>query len=340
MQKLTIISNESIFNDENNFYCDNIDLKSTPEGLSKKFNITLIGRKSKIQRSHSIKLKKIISCSNIISFLFIIFNSLKKNNSKYLIISISPYTFLACILIRLFGKRPIVYLRSDGYQEYLSILGFIGPFIYHFMYFVVSRITFLVSCTNQILRGKNGKLVFPSQLSPIWFQNFKKVNSDEIKLLYVGRLRKEKGIFSLMKMINNSKMKLKLTIVGAEKNNNNSNINENITVFEIQNDMLKLIKFYDEHNIFILPSYTEGYPMVLLEALSRLRPVIIFKDIEHVVDGKKGIFVAERNLDSLIKTINFIKENYKRIQEEMKTNKLPTKNEFLEKFINIILLMK
>ena len=35
--------------------------------------------------------------------------------------------------------------------------------------------------------------------------------------------------------------------------------------------------------------------MVLLEALARRRPVIIFEEIEHVIGDKKGIFVAKRN---------------------------------------------
>ena len=76
--------------------------------------------------------------------------------------------------------------------------------------------------------------------------------------------------------------------------------------------------------------------MVLLEALARLRPVIVFKDIEHVIEDKKGIFVAERKIESLVEKIEFIKKNYEGIQEEMKKNKLPTKQEFLESLINII----
>ena len=57
---------------------------------------------------------------------------------------------------------------------------------------------------------------------------------------------------------------------------------------------LKLIKYYDDHNIFILPSFTEGYPMVLLESLARRRPVIVFEDIKHVVGDKKHRNTLER----------------------------------------------
>ena len=70
--------------------------------------------------------------------------------------------------------------------------------------------------------------------------------------------------------------------------------------------------------------------MVLLEALSRLRPVIIFPEIEHVVGNKKGIFVAERNYKSFAERVDYIIKNYTHIQSEMKKNDLPTKNKFLQ----------
>ena len=47
MKKLFIISNESILSNENNFFCDNIDLKIISEGLKDKFEVKIIARKSK-----------------------------------------------------------------------------------------------------------------------------------------------------------------------------------------------------------------------------------------------------------------------------------------------------
>ena len=69
MEKLFIISNESIFNYEGNFFCDNIDLKSTPEGLTNNFEVNLIGRKSKKIRSHKINIKNIKIYRNIFIFI-------------------------------------------------------------------------------------------------------------------------------------------------------------------------------------------------------------------------------------------------------------------------------
>ena len=53
MEKLYIISNESIFEDATNSFCDNLDMKSIPEGLSKYFDVNIIARKSKLKRFHS-----------------------------------------------------------------------------------------------------------------------------------------------------------------------------------------------------------------------------------------------------------------------------------------------
>ncbi len=337
MEKLFIISNESIFNYEGKFFCDNIDMKSTPEGLNDKFEVNIIARRSNKIRSHKINLKNIKIFKNIFSYLFEILNVGRKNNSKYLIISISPFTTMACIMLALFKKKPNVYLRSDGYGEYKSIFGFLGPLIYHIMFFIVGRISNLISCREYILYGKRGSVVRPSQLTNKWLSNQKTTQLDKIKLLYVGRIKVEKGIFSLLKILKKIDQNITLSIVGAEKNANKNISQDNVNVYEIENNEDNLIKFYDDHNIFILPSLTEGHPMSLLESLARLRPVIIFKEIEHVVGDKKGIFVADRNKKSLLQNIQYIKSNYENIQRDMKKNKLPLKENFLKQIGKLIL---
>ena len=102
--KLTIISNESISTDKGIFCCDNIELKSIPEGLSKNYEVLNIGRKSKVKRSFKINLIRTFAASNIFDFLFSIFKTFKNKETKYLLISISPYTFFASLLLIIFRK--------------------------------------------------------------------------------------------------------------------------------------------------------------------------------------------------------------------------------------------
>jgi glycosyltransferase involved in cell wall biosynthesis len=336
MKKLFIISNESVFESENKYFCDNLDMKSTPEGLDSSFEVNIIARKSKKTRFHEINIKNIISTTSVFSFLKEVIKTSRVDDSKYLIISISPYTFLACIFLRLFRKKPIVYLRSDGYEEYKVIFGFVGSIIYHLMFTVTTKISHLISCRKYILRKKEGNIVLPSQLDENWLSNTINANLDKIKLLYVGRIKIEKGIFSLLDIIKNNN-EIELSIVGSEKNLSHNINQKNVSIYKVESSKQRLIKFYDDHNIFILPSFTEGHPMALLEALARKRPVIVFEEIKHVIGNKKGIFVSKRNSDNLIETINHIKKNYKEIIEKMSENNLPTNKDFIKEFRNLIL---
>ena len=207
--------------------------------------------------------------------------------------------------------------------------------IYHFMFVIVTSVSNLISCRSYILNGKKGKIVNPSQLDSTWLRQPKKLEIKSFKLLYVGRIRVEKGIYFLANLIKN-KRNISLTIAGAEKNTSYKINQSNVKILTNQSNKLKLIKCYDDHNIFILPSYTEGYPMVLLEALARRKPVIIFDEIKHVIGDKKGIFISKRNFMNLFSTLNNIKKNYKKIQKDMKKNKLSTNKEFIEQFVKSI----
>ena len=328
-KKLFIFSNESIYCQGSKFFCDNLDLKSTPEGLNKKFEVNLFGRRSPKIRAHEIKINKIKIFKNIFSYIAAVISAAKNEDAKYLVISISPYTFIISLYIRLLGKTPIVYLRSDGYEEYNAILGKIGRIIYHVMFIITSVISNLISCRRFILKEKKGKVISPSQLDSIWLRKPKMSEIKIFRLLYVGRIRIEKGIFSLVNLIKNRKNIL-LTIIGAEKETTYSINQSNVKIKPTQHNKIKLIKSYDDHYIFVLPSFTEGHPMVLLEALARRRPVIIFEEIKHVIGDKKGIFVSKRNFLSFQSTLNQIKKNYKNIQKEMRKNKLPTNKDFID----------
>ena len=333
--KLFIISNESIYIDKNNrFFCDNLDLKSIPEGLSKYFEVNIIGRYSNKKRTKKIELKKINVYKNIFAYLYCIFKKFNKQKSKYLIISLSPYTFLASILLKLFLKRHFIYLRSDGYEEYKSILGNLGKLIYHLMFSISVFRANLIACREHLLRKNKGNIVNPSQLNDNWFKDQKEINQQTIKLLYVGRIRVEKGIFSLAEILKDKDYNL--TIVTPELDIGLKEKNKNINIISFENYNDSIIKFYDEHSIFILPSYTEAHPQVLDESLARLRPVIVFNEIKHVKRDREGVFVCERNFQSLKKTINYITNNYQKIVDKIKGNKLPTKKNFIDELKNIL----
>ena len=86
-------------------------------------------------------------------------------------------------------------------------------------------------------------LIFPSRLDDQWQQNQKKVSLDKIRLLYVGRLNPEKGIYEFLKMFDQIKLNAELSIVG---NANNSKIlNKNVNLLGYVSDPQSLINIYE-----------------------------------------------------------------------------------------------
>jgi len=334
-KKLFLITNESIYVDKkNNFFCDNIDIKSIPENLNKYSEVNLIGRYSKIDRSKKININNIRIFKNIFTYLFYIYQSFKQNDVRYLIVSLSPYTFMASLLFKLFFKKHFIYLRSDGFEEYKATLGYLGSIIYYFIFKIGIINSNLIACREHLLKKNNGTIVNPSQLKKKWFEEIKVINTKKLNFLYVGRLRAEKGIFSLIEIVERSNFNL--TIVTSEKNVKLKKDYKNINLINFENYNDEIIKFYDQHNIFILPSYTEAHPQVLDEALARNRPVIVFKEISHVKRDREGVFVCERNLKSLENTVNYINSNYENILIKIKKNKLPTLEKFIDQLSNIL----
>ena len=334
-KNLIIINNEKITKDENKFYCDNVDIKTIPEELNDRFNVTLIARGSNIKKPHQVSSEKIYTSYNIFTFFINIIKTFKKNEARYLIISITPYTFVAYLLLFFFRKKVFVYLRSNGYEEYKAIFGFIGPIIYYFMFKIVTFKSIIISCQERLFKKEKSKLVFPSELNSIWFENNQEAFLDKPRLLYIGRVKVEKGIFSLLKIFKNLNIDAYLSVVGK------TDSEEEISTDKVEYighgyDASELIGIYDHHNIFILPSFTEAHPKVIDESLARIRPVIIFEDIKHIVQNRKGIFVSKRNAESLSETINYILKNYVEIQENIRKNKLPTKKEFIAQLFDIL----
>jgi hypothetical protein len=146
MRKLNIIMNERIYKDQYSFYSENIDCKSIVEGLKEKFETRLFARKTVLKKNNKLQFNCIFLSNNIFIYLFRIFLSLKnKSDSIYLIISITPYTFFAYLILFFFSNKIFLYLRSDGFKEYSSILGSRWVFLYSLMFYIVTKKSKIIS---------------------------------------------------------------------------------------------------------------------------------------------------------------------------------------------------
>jgi glycosyltransferase involved in cell wall biosynthesis len=328
---ILVISNDKLFLKDDRVssnFNDTINIIGALIGFK---SISFLSRFSKKDNNFSITNKK----KNFLKFP--LFDFFKIQKYKILMISITPFNFLTFLIIKTLNKKVngYVYLRSDGHLEYFYKYGTIGLIFYKVIFNYITNYLAIISVSKHLTGLKNKYfLINPSEIEAIWYKKRTTPKLNFPRLLYLGRFKKEKGVFSLLKIVKLINNNFRLNIVGSKKI---ISIGKKINLYDETSSLKKIIKFYDNCNIFVLPSYTEGAPKVILESLARYRPIIVFSEIKHVKSKFKGIFVSKRNYKNFKKKIDFIINNYQKIINDIKKNKIPSKSQFQKKLRKIIL---
>lgn len=134
-----------------------------------------------------------------------------------------------------------------------------------------------------------------------------------LQLLFVGRVAPVKGLRVLLKGIEKLRDEfpgLRLTLVGdgpdrAEIEAAAAPLGDHVhfTGYLSQEDVSRAMHACD---IFVLPSFAEGVPVVLMEAMASGRPVVATQVAgvgELVQDGENGLLVLPGDVESLVEAI-------------------------------------
>jgi glycosyltransferase involved in cell wall biosynthesis len=136
---------------------------------------------------------------------------------------------------------------------------------------------------------------------------------------FVGRLVNDKGVNELLdawQKIKDAYDNVKLLLVGpyeerdsiSEKARSIIDKSESIISAGLQSN---IVPFYEVMDVFILPSYREGFPTVVLEASAMQLPVITTAKtgcIDSIINGRTGIF-TEINAEGIFNAIKYYLEN-------------------------------
>jgi glycosyltransferase involved in cell wall biosynthesis len=135
------------------------------------------------------------------------------------------------------------------------------------------------------------------------------VSSDKHLVLYIGRLRPVKGVkygieaFSKA-LSQNPGLHMALAGEGAQREELQAlvgtlGISDNVSFLGVRNDLPKLLAAADS---VLMPSLTEGFPRVAVEAMAASKPVIATEVggvPEAITHGESGILVQPRDIDSM-----------------------------------------
>ncbi len=145
-----------------------------------------------------------------------------------------------------------------------------------------------------------------------------------VHFLFMGRYGQRKGVFDLIEAVKQANNKhIKLSLYG------------DAAIYEVQalvnqyqlSDQIQVgqwIAGKEKHQVFleadalVLPSYNEGLPMAILEALSYGLPVIstpVGGIAEAVQNNQNGFLIQPGDIDALAETLLFFVNNPARIKE-------------------------
>lgn len=143
-------------------------------------------------------------------------------------------------------------------------------------------------------------------------------------LLFVGRITFGKGLHVLMAALNYLKNPIRLVIIGPsdwdinyyrdlerqiEKENRKG---KHEVRYLGPMDQADIVKWYQKASIFVLPSFGEGFGIVILEAFSCETPVVassVGGIIEIVENHRNGLLVPPNNPLELAEAIQYLLDN-------------------------------
>ena len=135
------------------------------------------------------------------------------------------------------------------------------------------------------------------------------------QIIYAGRLSKEKGTETLLKICNNLNHDIDLLIIGdgpeQEKFQNVQLKNNNVHYLGFQNHE-KTISLIKGSDILIQPSLSEGISTTLLEAMACKTCIIasnVGGNLELIKNQENGILIEPTNNELFIKSINKLIED-------------------------------
>lgn len=151
-----------------------------------------------------------------------------------------------------------------------------------------------------------------------------------LNLLFVGRVMKDKGIEELIlaseKLVAEMKIDLNVQIVGTI-NDSYKDFLESLhsTAIRIKFHGFvpygpQLFSFYREADIFVLPSYHEGFPHSIWEAAAMNTPVVTCPvgGIPGIVNEGEVTFCQSRSVDSLTASLKKVIDNWEVAMEKNK----------------------
>ncbi len=156
-------------------------------------------------------------------------------------------------------------------------------------------------------------------------QQIRRKSKSDFNIIFVGKICESKGIYELVKIIKSISLRktdINFTIIGSgDKLNFLYNELSNYDNVSIKGQVThsQLIDNYFNSDVILLPSYSEGLPLVIVEAMkARIVPICndIFSGINEIIaDNETGFKVTDNEIEKYVEIILNLYNNRKKTEE-------------------------
>jgi glycosyltransferase involved in cell wall biosynthesis len=290
-----------------------------------------------------LKITRKFDLFNDIKSIFKLFFQIRKHNFD-IVIGHTPKgglismvaSYFANTKKRIYFRHGLMFETSKGFKRYILITiekltGLLATDVIcvsNSVLEVSNKLNLSSPTKNKILNlgTCNGvdsiKKFNPNKISFNFKKNLKKqhnISENDIVIGFVGRIVKDKGIEELIvawKNIILSYTNIKLFLVGPFETRDSIDlsiqeyiINEKSIIYV--GEQSDTVLYYSTFDIFILPSYREGFPTVVLEASSMQLPVITTKNtgcIDSIQENITGIY-CDISSNTIINSLKYYIDN-------------------------------
>ncbi|MDO6450497.1 glycosyltransferase family 4 protein [Oceanobacillus profundus] len=293
---------------------------------------------------HEVNIDRKINLKSNIKSIRDIYNIMRKENYDIVHVHTPVASIIGRLAAKLAGVKNIIYtahgyyfhegMSKRSYNFFYRIEKYFAKFATDYL-LLQSREDYELSLNHRfkepgrIIRLGNGVDIYnkfnPDKISAEIIFELKKrfdIKKEDTVFAFIGRLVREKGIYELIEAfnkVNKVNQNMKLLLIGglleSERDKDIQNTldtwksNKNIIFTGVRSDIDNLLAISD---VFILPSYREGLPRSIIEAMAMKKPVIatnIRGCREEVIHERTGYLVEKQNVEEIYLKMTKLTDN-------------------------------
>lgn len=250
--------------------------------------------------------------------------------------------FFIVSLIKLFCKDVIIHFHNKGVSKYQDNPLF--DFLYKRFFKGLKVILLAEPLYADIDKYVKRKDVFicPNGIPQPRKSEIKNDISDTFRILFLSNMMKEKGVWTLMeacKILKGKGYEFICDFVGKWSDISESEFFEKVKEYNLNENVKahggkygdEKVEYFNNADIFVLPTYDDCFPLTLLEAFEYGLPCIASDEggISGIIDdGKNGFVIPKKDSTVLAEKISFFMKNRSSVLEFS----MNARNKFLNKY--------